>query len=71
MSDYWFRVDKTFEEFTKEGKCCSGILIEVLFNGRHKLYLVGDINNQGCIASGGKPFPDDAIITRYKIIWSR
>jgi hypothetical protein len=69
--EYWFKVNKTFKEFVESGRCCTGLLIEVLFNEKPKRYLIGDVNMFGSIANGGMPFPENAIVIRYQIIWAR
>lgn len=67
----WLDFNKSFEEFSKIGRNRSGTLIEVLYEGKRKQYLIGDINKSATVEDGGKPFlPSSAIVLKYKIIYS-
>lgn len=43
-----------------------GTQVEV--NG--KLYLIGDINGMRGVCDDCTEFPDDAIVTRYRVVWT-
>jgi hypothetical protein len=67
----WLNSNLSYREFVRQGKNQPGTLIEVFFNNRRNQFLIGDVNTACCVDEGKKPFGEDAIITRYKVLWSR
>lgn len=68
----WMDINISFKKFSAIGRNRPGTLIEVIMeNGKKKHYLIGDVNPSGAIESGGMPFSSKAIISRYRILWSR
>jgi hypothetical protein len=66
----WMNANIPFKDFVAQKKNRPGTLIEVLSNNRRKQFLIGDINTFSCVTDGGKPFDEESIVTRYKIIIS-
>lgn len=67
----WIEFNNTFEKFNSLGKNQPGTIIEILFEGKRKLFVIGDINMFGSSADGGRPFGDSAIVLKYQYFWSR
>lgn len=66
----WINENVPYKDFVAAKKNKSGTLIEVLYKNRRHQYLIGDINTSSSFADGEKSFDEDAIITRYKVIFS-
>lgn len=66
----WTDFNKSYNKFVKAGKNIPGVLIDVLFEKKRHLYLIGHINPLASAADGGMPFPGKAIVVKYKYIWS-
>ena len=66
----WIEFNKSYRKFAKAGKNIPGVLLDILFEDKRQLYLIGHINPMASAADGGMPFPNKAIVVKYRYVWS-
>lgn len=59
------------KSFSGRGLAVSGTLIEVQVDDKVETHLIGTINEQGGVCNDCSAFKNDAIILRYKVVYSQ